>query len=207
MDTIKKFENGYEAAANTKPGIISPPLTDVISTIEMEIGKIPESMTGAAQEDQELAIMGDSLQRQYILFALEGNFFALPLSGAQEVGHRPEITPLPNLPQWVLGISNIRGEIISLINLKIFFGIPSSGAKGEGRFIVIYNQNLKTGILVDEIPGILSLDLVEGDIQNSPYRHGKILQYISRVSVSGDRLINLLDTERLLTSRRLTELL
>ena len=195
------------AAANGKPSRINPALNEVISGIEMEIGMVPDAITGVAEDYRDTAITDDSLKRQFILFTLEGNFFALSLSGALEVGHRPEITPLPNLPQWLLGISNIRGEIISLINLKIFLGIPSTGTKDEGRFIIIYNQNLKAGIIVDDIPGLLALDRIDADIQNSPYRHGEILNYISGVSVSGDHLVNILDTDRLLNSRRMTELL
>ena len=206
MDTMNETENRNDAAANTEPSIIHPPLNKVISNIEMEIEMIPDSISGAVDDDEDMAIAGNSPRHQFILFALEGNFFALPLASALEVGHRPAITPLPQLPKWILGISNIRGEIISLINLKIFFGIPSTGTKGEGRFIIIYNQNMKTGIIVDEIPGILSLDRIDADIQNSPYRHGEILKYISGVSVSSDRLINILDADRLLTSRRLKEL-
>lgn len=200
MDIMNKFENGNNTAAKATPNQINPPLDEVIATIDLEMSLIGAPETDTEEKGQDSAKTDVSAQNQFILFALESNLFALPLSGALEVGHRPDITPLPNLPNWIAGISNIRGEIISLVNLKAFFGISSSGTKGERRFLIIHNQNMKVGIIVDAIPGILSLDRIDADIQNSPYRHGEIKNYVLGVSVSGDRLINILDTDRLLSS-------
>jgi purine-binding chemotaxis protein CheW len=144
-----------------------------------------------------------NIQSQFILFGLEEILFALPLASALEIGHRPEVTRLPNLPNWVLGISNIRGQIISLVNLKAFLGIPSSGIKTDSRFIIVHNQDLTVGIIVDRIMGMLSLDRIDTNIQNSPYREGDIAKFISGVAFHEDNLMNILDIEKLLSSPRM----
>jgi chemotaxis signal transduction protein len=169
---------------------------------------------------------------QYIRFFLQNIPFAIPLSAALEIGHRPEITWLPNLPDWVLGVSNIRGEIVSIVDLKAFFRMRSHTRKAKDRFIIIRNQVMKVGIIVDRIAGILSLDRSDsGIIKDSPYQEGELSSYISGIitsekksapeqgtaresspdqhSASAQRpapegeLLNLLDTEKLLSCPRM----
>jgi purine-binding chemotaxis protein CheW len=204
METITKPEEGFTppATAGRDHNILS--LNELIAEIDSETA-VPFGR-GAKEEEiaPKLDGMHTSLKDQYILLALEKTFFALPLTCALEIGRRPEITPLPNLPNWVLGISNIRGEIISFINLKAFFGISATGAKVGRRFLIIHNPGMKVGIIVDRILGILALNQIDADLQNSPYREGEIANYIFGVAVSGENLTNILDIDKLLSSPRMT---
>ena len=204
MDTINKPEEYSNPQAFAGRGQTILSLNDLIAEIDSEtaITSDPE------QKKEEILPKSDempiSLQNQYIVLALEKTFFAFPLSRVLEIGRRPDITPLPNLPNWVLGISNVRGEIISFINLKAFFGISATGTKIDRRFLIIYNQEMKVGIIVDRIMGILSLEQIGTDLQNSPYREGEIANYISGLAVSGESLTNILDVDKLLSSPRMT---
>ena len=111
---------------------------------------------------------------------------------------------MPNLPDWILGVCNIRGELISVVELKSFFGLPLYKSKRGQRYIVIHNEDIKVGIIVDRIKGILSLDQIDSDVQESPYREGDISSYISGVVVAEDKLLNVLDTDKLLSCPRIT---
>ena len=122
-----------------------------------------------------------------------------------EIGHRPTITPLFNLPDWVLGVSNVRGEVVSIVDLKTYFNLSPSGPKRGGHLIILHNQNMKVGMLVDRIIGILSLDRIETDIQECPHREGEISSFISGVVVSGENLLNILDVDKLLSSLQITD--
>jgi purine-binding chemotaxis protein CheW len=206
METINKPEKDFTlpAIAGQDQTILS--LNELIAEIDSETAFPFDTR----HKKEEISPKSDGihtpLQNQYILLALDKTLFALPLSRALEIGRRPDITPLPNLPDWVLGISNIRGEIISFINLKAFFGISATGTKVERRFLIIYNQEMKVGIIVDRIMGILSLEQIGTDLQNSPYREGEIANYILGVAVSGESLTNILDVDKLLSSPRMTGL-
>ena len=204
METINQPEEGFTppATAGRDQNLLS--LNELIAEIDRETA-VPLGRGAKEEIFPKLDGMQTSLKDQYILLALEKTLFALPLSSALEIGRRPEITPLPNLPNWVLGISNIRGEIISFINLKAFFGISSTGAKVGRRFLIIHNPILKVGIIVDRIMGILALDQIDSDLQNSPYREGEIANYILGVTVSGENLTNILDIDKLLSSPRMTD--
>jgi purine-binding chemotaxis protein CheW len=144
-----------------------------------------------------------SRQDQYIRFILEDIRLAIPLQSALEIGHRPEITPLPNLPEWVLGVSNIRGEIISIVDLKGFFRMKTHGLKRDSRFIILYNREIKTGIIVDRVLGLLTLDRLREEIRTNPYAEGEISHFISEVVVYEDHLLNILDVDKLLSSPRM----
>lgn len=55
---------------------------------------------------------------KFVVFILDDDLFAVSALQVAEVSHLPEVTPLPNTPEWLLGIANLRGEIISVINLQ-----------------------------------------------------------------------------------------
>ena len=202
METINTPEAGFAPPTTAGRGQNNLSLNALIAEIDSETA---DSLDCGRKEDipSKLDGLQTSLKDQYILLALEQTLFALPLSSALEIGRRPEITPLPNLPNWVLGISNIRGEIISFINLKAFLGISATGAKVGRRFLIIHNQGMKVGIIVDRIMGIIALDQIDSDLQNSPYREGEIANYILGAAVSGKNLTSILDIDKLLSSPRL----
>jgi chemotaxis signal transduction protein len=204
MDIIKGSKEDFSPTVKGRMDHINPSLDDLIAAIDKETGEISVSEPGK-EELLDLTKVGTPVNKQFILFTIEDVQFAIPLSNTLEIGHQPDITPLPNLPKWILGISNIRGEIISLINFKAFLGIPSSGAKGERRFIIIHNQDIKVGIIVDRIMGILSLDQSDSEIQSNPYRKGEIANYIKGAAVSGESVTNILDIDGLLSSPRMTD--
>jgi purine-binding chemotaxis protein CheW len=204
MGTTENSKEDFSPTAKSGTDHINPSLDDLIAAIDRETREISVPEPGI-EELLDLSKVSTPVHKQFILFAIEDAQFAIPLSNTLEVGHQPDITPLPNLPKWVLGISNIRGEIISLINFKAFLGIPSSGSKGERRFIIIHNQEIKVGIIVDRIMGILSIDRSDGEIQSNPYRKGEIANYIQGAAVSGKNVTNILDIDRLLSSPRMTD--
>ena len=205
MEIPNKYENGLSTVQKSSMDSTSPALSEVIAEIDRAAGRIATPGPEENKEDAKLVGGIESRSSQFIQFTLESTFFALPLSNALEIGHRPEIAPLPNLPKWILGISNVRGEIISFVNLKAFLKISSSGVRGERRFIIIYNHDMKVGIAVDQTPGILSMDKINYDIQSSPYRQGEFVKYIKGVALAGESIINILDTDRLLSGLRITD--
>jgi purine-binding chemotaxis protein CheW len=205
MNNMKRFEENLSVPAKTRPDVNALSLDELIGGIDKQLEKSAGPELGQDMDSQIWERATTHLQNQFIRFALENTVFALPLSSALEIGHRPNITRLPNLPDWVLGISNVRGEIISFINIKAFLGIPTSGTQIENRFMILHHHDMKVGIIVEKILGIISLDRIDSNIQSSPYREGEIANYISGVVFSGEQLLNILDIGKLLSSSRLTD--
>ncbi len=168
------------------------------------IGGLPSRIIPPFHDDKAEE---DHTYEQYIRFFIEDIPLILPISSALEIGRGPGITPLPNLPDWVLGVSNIRGEIVSVVDLKAFLKLPSGRVRRSQRFIIVYNHEMKVGLIVDRIMGILSLDRADF-IQGSPYEKGEIASYISGVVSLEDRqsdhMLNIFDIDKLLSSPRMT---
>lgn len=202
MVEINKSNNTDNPVVTTDSDETAPSLEDLIARIDQETG---QAMVDVPDDAPSLSKDGEYGFDQFITFALQNTLLALPLSSALEIGHRPMITPLFNLPDWVLGVSNVRGEVVSIVDLKAYFELPSSGSKRGGRLIIVHNRDMKVGMLVDRIMGILSLDQIDTDIQESPHREGKISSFISGVVVSGKNLLNILDVDKLLSSPRMTK--
>jgi len=204
MLDINKSNNTDTTLVTAGSDGTAPSLEDLIARIDQETG---QAMVDVPNDTDTPSLSKDSEYGfdQFITFALQNTLLALPLSSALEIGHRPMITPLFNLPDWVLGVSNVRGEVVSIVDLKAYFELPSSGSKRGGRLIIVHNRDMKVGMLVDRIMGILSLDQIDTDIQESPHREGKISSFISGVVVSGKNLLNILDVDKLLSSPRMTK--
>ena len=205
METNNKSIIGATKAENDSLDQNIPSLKELIADVDNEIALSIDPTTIEEDISTDPGRSLATLQDQYILMELEKTLFAFPLSSALEIGQCPVITPLPNLPNWILGISNIRGQIISFINLKAFFGIPSTRNKSDRRFLIIQNRDLKIGIIVDRIMGIFSLNQIDINLQNSPYREGKMAEYILGMAVSEDTLTNIIDVDKLLSCDRMTE--
>ncbi|BCS97629.1 hypothetical protein DSLASN_32610 [Desulfoluna limicola] len=179
----------------------SPPLEQLLAEIQAE----SEGQEGPGSADGTKASSEDRHHgaEQYIRFVLDGVHFAVPLKRSLEVGRLPGITPLPNLPSWVSGISNIRGEVVSLIDLKCFFGRCASSGMGGEHMILLYTPQVKVGVRVDHLMGIVSLSDAESKVTLNPFTHGDTTPYLSGVVATDDELLYLLDVEKLLMSAKM----
>lgn len=190
-------QENSQALANAGTGS-SPPLEQLLAEIQAE--SAGQEAQGGADSTPASPPEAHCDAEQYIRFVLDGVHFAVPLKRSLEVGRLPGITPLPNLPSWVSGISNIRGEVVSLIDLKCFFGRgASSGMAGE-HMVLLYTPQLKVGVRVDHLMGIVSLSDADSKVTTNPFTHGDTTPYLSGVVATDDALLYLLDVEKLLTS-------
>ncbi len=90
-------------------------------------------------------------------FQLAGIHFIASMSEVDEVLYLPNCTRLPGVKPWVTGIANIRGRLLSVIDLGLFFGEKSSALSEKCRLLVVKKNNLYTGVIVEEILGIQNL--------------------------------------------------
>lgn len=127
-----------------------PSLAETLEAVDREsqIGTLEPAPARSAGDDREAVI-------QFTLGTLR---FGLPLSHAVEIGRHPRVTPLPNLPGWVMGVSNVRGEIVSMVDLAAFLGLDRPRPGANRRFILVRNPEMRVGLVVDRILGIRSLD-------------------------------------------------
>jgi purine-binding chemotaxis protein CheW len=92
-------------------------------------------------------------QLQGLCFLLSDEQYIIDTDFVVEVLPLNELTPLPCTPPFLLGIINVRGRILSVVNLKNFFNLPEKGITNLNRVIIVKNDDIELGLLVDEVLG------------------------------------------------------
>ncbi|MEW6614370.1 MAG: chemotaxis protein CheW [Thermodesulfobacteriota bacterium] len=117
----------------------------------------------------------------------------------REVYSMKELTPLPCTPPFVLGITNVRGKIISVIDIKKFFDLPETGLGDRDRIIIVEAGEIELGILADAVHGVRHIPVE--DIQPSlPTLTGIREEYLR--GVANDQTV-ILDMNKLLTDTKI----
>lgn len=117
----------------------------------------------AVEKTEELA------RNEYIdivKFSLASEIYGIEKRYIREVHSLIDFTVLPGVPPFVLGIINVRGQIISVIDLKKFFNLPEKGIGELNKVIIINNERIEFGILADIVHGSFSIAI--HDIQTIP---------------------------------------
>lgn len=168
--------------------------------------KILRARARALARKPELESEVESERLEVLEFLLAHERYGLESHHVREVYLLKELTPLPGTPPFVLGIVNIRGQILSVIDLKKFFELPEKGLTDLNRVIVLYqpntnnnnnnnNNNMEFGLLADQILGVRTIPLK--DIQPSlPTLIGIRERYLK--GIAKEQLV-ILDAEKLLS--------
>jgi purine-binding chemotaxis protein CheW len=94
-----------------------------------------------------------------VTFRLIPERYCIGSAFVTEVLPLKEITPIPGVPPFVLGVMNVRGKIISVINLKKFFNLKETGITESNKIIVVKQNHMEFGIVTDVITGTCALIL------------------------------------------------
>jgi chemotaxis signal transduction protein/chemotaxis regulatin CheY-phosphate phosphatase CheZ len=133
--------------------------------------------------------------RQFIGFNINSSEYMIPILKVREIISMPSVTALPHLPSYVKGVTNLRGSIIPIINLKNL--LNSYGKEGDGKTIIVISTGKVTfGIIVDGITGVIKVD--ESDIEPPENFFNNSTDNIEGVAKLNNKLIVLLNTKRLL---------
>lgn len=140
--------------------------------------------------DEQIAIVG---------FTLHPEKYAFEVVNVSEVLTMNELTPIPGTPAFIMGVVNLRGHIISVVNLKSFLGLTEGGLTQLNKIIVISDGKMIFGVLADEITGFSNFPsdkLLEPPV-NLP---GLLAEFVKGTLSDGTILLN---ASRMLTSKQL----
>jgi purine-binding chemotaxis protein CheW len=135
--------------------------------------------------------------KQLISFAIGEEEYGFELRYVKEVIRMREITWLPEAPSCVLGIVNLRGQVVPIIDLREKFELEQVEATADTRVIVVEEEGSAVGVMVDSASQVVRLP--DNQFEPPPAVLSRASQtYITAVGKQGDRLITLLDVNRLL---------
>ena len=144
-------------------------------------------------------------ENQYVVFNLDKEEFGIDIMNVKEIIPYQESIQVPNTPNFIEGIINYRGNVIPIINLKRRFKLGVQEVTKDTRIIVITLENKEIGFVVDEASQTLRLD--ENQIDPAPdIISGVDKKYIIGVGKVDDRLLILMDLEKVLTDEEKDEI-
>lgn len=137
---------------------------------------------------------------QYLVFSIESQEYGIQAMKVQEISRVLPTTKIPNAPPYIEGIMNLRGKLGSVINFRRKFAFPDRGADEDTRMIIIEKANFPTGIIVDSVQEVIRI--AEETVQAMPEssRNTVVEDYVTGVGMLENRLIILLDMNRVLDS-------
>ena len=136
---------------------------------------------------------------QLVTFTLDGVEFGLDIDRVQEITPRTNITPVPGAPSFVLGVVNLRGMIIPVLDSRLRFHLPPKTATDKTRIIILGLAGQPTGLMVDSVSEVVKLD--DFTLRDTPpLVAGVRSEYLAGMVTTGDRLITLINLEKILDS-------
>lgn len=138
----------------------------------------------------------DYNQIQLVAFQLGGEEYAVPVQNVESIIRRTRPTRVPGAPAHCLGVINLRGKVISVFDLRRRFSMPEVETV-DGRVLVVHHDGMNTGVLVDGVSEVLSLD--GSALRASPVDSTGSGSLVSGLCRVGDRLVIILDLAAVLS--------
>jgi purine-binding chemotaxis protein CheW len=142
---------------------------------------------------------------QWVTFRLENESYGINVMQVQEVLRYTEIAPVPGAPPYVLGIINLRGNVVTVIDTRSRFGLPNAETTDQTRIVIIEAENQVVGILVDAVAEVVYLR--QSEIETTPnVGNEESAKFIQGVCHKNDELLILVDLEKLMTDEEWMEI-
>ncbi|AMF93864.1 chemotaxis protein CheW [Vibrio fluvialis] len=142
---------------------------------------------------------------QWVTFQLEEETYGINVMQVREVLRYTEIAPVPGAPDYVLGIINLRGNVVTVIDTRSRFGLMQGEITDNTRIIVIESERQVIGILVDSVAEVVYLRSSEIDTTPS-VGTDESSKFIQGVSNRDGKLLILVDLNKLLTDEEWDEM-
>ncbi|MDH4573322.1 chemotaxis protein CheW [Salinicola acroporae] len=144
------------------------------------------------------ALANDTASSEYLVFSLGDEEYAVDILKVQEIRGYENVTRIANVPDFIKGVTNLRGVIVPIIDLRLKFHLDKVEYGGQTVVIVVNVDDRIVGIVVDGVSDVMSL--APDQIKPAP-EFGVTLSsdYLSGIGSLEDRMLVLVDIEKLLT--------
>lgn len=142
---------------------------------------------------------------QWVTFRLQEETYGINVMQVQEVLRYSEIAPVPGSPEYVLGIINLRGNVVTVIDTRARFGLPPAEVTDNTRVVIIEAEKQVIGILVDSVAEVVYLKQSEVDIAPN-VGTDESARFIQGVANREGELLILVDLNKLLNDEEWDEI-
>lgn len=137
---------------------------------------------------------------QWVTFHLGDETYGINVMQVREVLRYTEIAPVPGAPGYVIGIINLRGNVVTVVDTRERFGLLSTDVTDNTRIVILESDDQVVGIMVDSVAEVVYLR--QSEIETAPnVGSNESSRYIQGVCHKNDELLILIEIEKLLTER------
>ncbi|MGM0526398.1 MAG: chemotaxis protein CheW [Pseudomonadota bacterium] len=155
--------------------------------------------------NKQIEAEGNDEVLQWVTFQLEQETYGINVMQVQEVLRYSEIAPVPGAPSYVLGIINLRGNVVTVIDTRLRFGLPQAEVTDNTRVVIIESEKQVIGILVDSVAEVVYLK--KSEIDTAPnVGTDESSRFIQGVSNRDGELLILVDLDKMLTDEEWDEI-
>jgi purine-binding chemotaxis protein CheW len=134
---------------------------------------------------------------EYVVFKLNGEYYGIDIHNVENIEKLLTITRVPYTENHIVGVVNLRGNVIPVVDLRKRFDLPAKELNDETRIIIVNVKELKVGMIVDSSSEVLKLE--REDIDVAPSIRGSInVDFIREIGKSEGRIIMLIDLKKVL---------
>jgi len=137
-----------------------------------------------------------------VLLRLGADRYAVPITSVREILRVGRVTAVGTAPAFVLGVINLRGVIMTVLDLRVFFGLEPGPVGADARIIIAEGGGMVVGILAEQVEEIVGLPAALIKPPLSPAK-GLVEDYVVGIAAHGDQMVVLIDLEKVLRNPRI----
>lgn len=168
-------------------------------------------MSGNIEEIQQQLDQGSSADNQILSFILGDEEYGVDILRVQEIKGWERTTRIPNAPNYVMGVINLRGAVVPVIDLRVRFGLKSITYDESTVVIILRSHDERNhtqkiiGVVVDGVSDVYGVNIEE--LQNSPEISGTIhTEYVRGLATVADKMVVVLHVDQLVNAGILDEI-
>lgn len=147
-------------------------------------------------------IAGETVGQEFLVFTLGDEEYGIDILKVQEIRGYDQVTRIANTPEFIKGVTNLRGVIVPIIDLRVKFSQPDVEYNDNTVVIVLNLDHRVVGIVVDGVSDVLSL--TQEQIRPAPeFAVTMSTEYLTGLGALGERMLILVDIEKLLSSEEM----
>ncbi|GGE71217.1 MAG TPA: chemotaxis protein CheW [Paenalcaligenes hominis] len=152
-----------------------------------------------------VADVEQSDNKEYLVFILAQQEYGIDILKVQEIrGYEAQtVTRIANVPSFIKGVTNLRGVIVPIVDLRIKFNLDEVSYDHQTVVVILNLENRIVGVVVDGVSDVLNLQ--NSQISDAPQFGGSVLstEYLTGIGTVDERMLILVDIEKLMTSEEM----
>ena len=147
-------------------------------------------------------------EEQLVTFSIGKEEYGIPVMQVQEINRLTDITTVPRAPKFIDGVTNLRGSVIPVVNIRTFFGLPKKDRDDRTRVIIVELGGVRTGLCVDQVNEVLRVSRANVVKTPSLITSSGVNKYLDGVLKlnDGKRMVVTLTIEKMLNDTEMAAL-